>query len=313
MHLQVKPLRNAFALAFAYGLTAAAYIWLSGVIAARIAADVHDLARIERLKGLAFVLATAVLLFLAAWLILRRLQRAIEERQRLFQATISVQSRVLAGELAAGVAHDFNNALMVAAFAITEVQGSSDAQTISARLRGAAEAIARGRELALRLARTARGERFLQTEQCDLVPIARSMLRALSKLPRLHDRRIETDICSEAVAEIDVVLFEQIIANLVLNAADACATKGVLRLVLASDSTHVRLEVHDNGPGIPVDRRESIFAAFETSKPQGLGLGLLSVRAAVQAQGGTLEVGTSPLGGAVFTVRLRRTRKTEGL
>ena len=305
---RLKPFRYALLLSLAYGLMASVYIWLSGQLAARLAASVHDLARIERLKGFAYVGTTAVLLLLASWFLFNRLKHATEEGERLRQATVMAQSRVLAGELAASVAHDFNNALMVAQYAITEAQEAATSEARDARLREAAEALAQGRELALRLVRTARGEKIFRAESRDLVPIARAVLRALAKLPRLRDHKIEIDFCSEAVAEVDVVLFEQIVANLVLNAADASGSKGMLRMVLASEPTHVRLEVHDNGPGIPANKRESIFTAFESSKPDGLGLGLLSVQAAVQAQSGSLAVCASSLGGAAFIVELPRTK-----
>jgi signal transduction histidine kinase len=237
----------------------------------------------------------------------------MELQQRLLQATATAQSRMLAGELAAAVAHDFNNTLMVADVAIMDARDPLDPTTVPTRLKDAAEAIAKGRELALRLAGTARGERFLSIERRDLSVVTKSMLRALSKLPRLFGRKIELDVAPEAVAEVDVVLFEQMLANLVLNAADACGKRGVIRVRLSTDASHLCLEIHDNGPGIPLDKRGQIFQAFETGKPTGLGLGLFSVRAAVQAQGGTLDVGASPLGGAVFTARLpRRKRETEG-
>ena len=309
----MRPLRYAALLALGYGLMAGLYIHYSGAVAARWAASLADLQRIEQVKGLVFVATTALALFLASLFLFRRLKTSLELQQRLLQATATAQSRLLAGELAAAVAHDFNNTLMVADVAIMEARDPIDPTMVATRLRDAAEAIAKGRELALRLAGTARGERFLRLERRDLSIVAKSMVRALSKLPRLFDRKIEFVGAPEAVAEVDVVLFEQMLANLVLNAADACGKHGVIRVVLATDAGHVCLEVHDNGPGIPDDKRARIFQAFETSKPTGLGLGLFSVRAAVQAQGGTLDVGASPLGGAVFIARLpRRKRVSEG-
>jgi signal transduction histidine kinase len=310
----MKPLRHALLLGSVYGLMATAYIWLSGGIAAHMASNVHDLARIERLKGFVFVATTAALLVLAAWIMFRRLARAIDEHERLRKATVSAQSRVLAGELAAAVAHDFNNVLTVAQFALDELR-SGVADKSDALLGDASRAIAQGRGLALRLANTARGGRPTPTELRDLVPITRSMLRALGKLPRLADCTIDFDLCDEAVAQIDVLLFEQILANLVLNAADAAGSAagnaGRVLVVLRHGEDGSALEVHDNGPGIAAERRATIFNAFETTKADGLGLGLLSVRAAAEAQGGTVELGTSSLGGAMFLVKLPRRRASE--
>jgi len=306
----MKPLRHALLLGIVYGLMATAYIWLSGVIAAHMASNVRDLARIERLKGFVFVATTAALLALAAWIMFRRLARAIDERERLRKATVSAQSRVLAGELAAAVAHDFNNVLTVAQFAVDELR-SGAVDKNGSLLGDASRAIAQGRGLAIHLANTARGGRPIPTELRDLVPITRSMIRALGKLPRLADCAIDFDLGTEAVAQVDVLLFEQILANLVLNAADAAGKAGRVRVVLRRGGDGIALEVHDNGPGIAVERRATIFNAFETTKADGLGLGLLSVRAATEAQGGTVEVGTSSLGGAMFSVNLPRRRANE--
>jgi len=303
----VKPLRHALLLGTVYGLMATTYIWFSGVAAARMANNVGDLERIERLKGFVFVATTATLLVLAAWIMFRRLARAVDERERLRQATVSAQSRVLAGELAAAVAHDFNNVLTVAQFAIDELRAGAPDKS-NALLGDASQSIAQGRGLAMRLANTARGERVVRSESRDLVPVARSMVRALGKLPRLIGRAIDLDLCAEAMVQVDVLLFEQILANLVLNAADAAGKAGHIRVVLRSDSASIALEVHDDGPGVPVERRATIFKAFETTKADGLGLGLLSVRTAAETQGGTVTVGTSSLGGAMFLVRLPRKR-----
>jgi signal transduction histidine kinase len=295
-----------------YGLMATLYIWLSGVVAASMAHTLGDLARIERIKGFAFVAATAIGLFLASWVMFRRLRQATREGERLRRATVMAQSRVLAGELAAAVAHDFNNTLMVAQCAIEDVASTDSDDGKKVQLRAAQEALAQGRELALRLAHTARGQSHLRSERRDLVPVTQSMLRALAKLPRLRGRAVQSELCDQAVAEVDVLLYEQMLANLVLNAADACPPDGVVRVLLTRHPEHVRLEVHDNGPGVPPDKRESIFTAFESSKPEGLGLGLLSVRAAVVVQGGTLTVDTSPLGGAAFIVQLASNGGHEG-
>jgi two-component system nitrogen regulation sensor histidine kinase NtrY len=58
-----------------------------------------------------------------------------------------------------------------------------------------------------------------------------------------------------------------------------------------------------------MERRERIFEALETTKLDGSGLGLFSVKSCVTALGGTVEVGDSPLGGARFRVHLPEARR----
>jgi signal transduction histidine kinase len=308
----MKPLRYASTLASAYGLIAALYIWLSSALAARIAQDVQDLEHMERLKGFAFVFVTSILLFFATWIIFYRYKRITLAQESLRRATIMAQGRVLAGELAASVAHDFNNALAVIQCAISEAQETPPSQSNHAILHEASEAVRRAKEIALRLAHTARGELILHAELLELSSFTQRLIRAVSKLPRLRRCTIEFVSGPTVMANVDATLFEQVITNLILNAADATDTKGIVRVLLAQEQNTIRLEVQDNGPGVPPEKRETIFKAFETTKSDGLGLGLLSVRAAVMIQNGSLTVGQSPLGGAAFIVHLPLTDEANG-
>jgi two-component system nitrogen regulation sensor histidine kinase GlnL len=66
----------------------------------------------------------------------------------------------------------------------------------------------------------------------------------------------------------------------------------------------VRLEVHDNGPGISEDDLERIFSPFFTTKPQGTGLGLSIVRKVVDAHDGIIDATSAPGRGTTFRVSL---------
>jgi signal transduction histidine kinase len=290
----MRAARYAALLAAIYAAIAGAYIWLSGALAARVAANVHDLERIERLKGLLFVATTATLLGVAAWILFFRMHRLTRDRERLRQAIIVTQGRAIAGEMAAAVAHDFNNALMVLEHAHAATGASAS---------DVAQAVEYARKLTRQLAKTARGERRLNPEPRDLARTTRSTVASVSRLPRFAGKRFEVDTAADATAVVDGLLFEQILTNLVINAGDVGSK---IRVNLRLEAEHVRLEVHDDGPGIPVERRKDVFSAFETTKPDGLGLGLLSARIAVEMQGGTIAVAASPLGGAAFVVTLPR-------
>ena len=103
---------------------------------------------------------------------------------------------------------------------------------------------------------------------------------------------------------LDEVLVDRMILNLVLNAADATKGAGKIDLRIRRKDRQVILELHDNGPGVPDQAREAIFDPFYSSKTNGLGLGLLSVRACAEAHGGSVEVKPSDLGGACFRITL---------
>jgi PAS domain S-box-containing protein len=98
----------------------------------------------------------------------------------------------------------------------------------------------------------------------------------------------------------------QVVMNLVSNSIDACDEGGEIRVVTRTEPDGVRLEVHDDGCGIPPEVRERIFDPFFTTKPVGVGTGLgLSISyGIVQDHGGTIEVDSAPGVGTCFRVFL---------
>src|SRR5207344_899314 len=89
--------------------------------------------------------------------------------------------------------------------------------------------------------------------------------------------------------------------NLIKNAVEA--GRAVTVAVAAQDG-EATIEIGDDGPGLSAEARAHLFEPFFTTKPNGTGLGLPTSRRFVEAHGGTIEVATSALGGALFRVRL---------
>ena len=100
----------------------------------------------------------------------------------------------------------------------------------------------------------------------------------------------------------------QVLLNLVKNAAEAMEGKGTLALSTSARARRVRVTVADTGPGLTPAERERIFDPFYTTKEEGRGMGLgLSLSATiVQNHGGQLTVSSPPGRGAVFTIDLPR-------
>jgi two-component system sensor kinase FixL len=91
---------------------------------------------------------------------------------------------------------------------------------------------------------------------------------------------------------------EDLLANLVRNAAEAQPHGGRLRLAATPVDRHtVRLLVEDGGPGIPLGEREEVFRPFRTTKPDGTGLGLALARKIVEEHDATITLGDADGGG----------------
>ncbi|HVJ41215.1 MAG TPA: ATP-binding protein [Dongiaceae bacterium] len=104
------------------------------------------------------------------------------------------------------------------------------------------------------------------------------------------------------------VRLEQVLVNLLQNALEAMEGRPdqVLRLDAVVDGEKVCLTVADNGPGIAAEVMAALFTPFVTTKPRGLGLGLLISKGIVDDFGGMLDVRSEPGRGTEFTLTLRR-------
>lgn len=105
------------------------------------------------------------------------------------------------------------------------------------------------------------------------------------------------------------VLFQQMIINLILNAAEAprAETENKVLVHLKEEETQIQIIVDDNGRGISEEEKEKIFTAFYSTKKTGTGLGLFSVKACLDHHHGDIKITTSPLGGARFEVSVPKT------
>jgi len=147
-------------------------------------------------------------------------------------------------------------------------------------------------------------------EPCEVEEILR---RALALVE--HERK-DTEVRVDGpppetpplIVEADPYELIQTFSNLFLNAYQAMRGRGRLtvRYAPSSDWKQAAIDIADNGPGIPPAERGVIFEPFRTSREAegGSGLGLYIVRQIVMGLGGSIEVGTAPGGGALFTVLL---------
>lgn len=121
--------------------------------------------------------------------------------------------------------------------------------------------------------------------------------------------RLELEQPSESYyVRLNLPLFEWVVENLVRNAIDAIEREGFIRLHLEGNEKHVRLEVQDNGRGIPSSRLKAIFRPGYSTKKRGWGLGLsLAKRIVEDYHHGRIFVAQSQTGqGTTFRIQLRR-------
>jgi len=105
----------------------------------------------------------------------------------------------------------------------------------------------------------------------------------------------------------DATQLRRALLNLARNAVTAARTAtGRVDLAAEVDGDRVRIEVRDDGPGVPAELREKIFTPFFTTREKGTGLGLAFVREIVRDHGSEVVVRDAPGGGSVFSFELPR-------
>lgn len=110
--------------------------------------------------------------------------------------------------------------------------------------------------------------------------------------------------------ELDAEKMQRVLLNLLANAFKFAPEGGQVKCTLSADDVRLQLWIDDSGPGVPEALREVIFERFRqgdeeaTRRFGGTGLGLAIVKEFLQLQGGTVQVGESPYGGARFEVEL---------
>jgi two-component system, NtrC family, sensor histidine kinase PilS len=161
---------------------------------------------------------------------------------------------------------------------------------------------------------------FARVRATQLVPLdLHAVIVAVVRLIRAHpDCRPDAELTIEGgrtIMDGDEDLLHRVIANLVLNAVQSA--RGPIRITVSvaavqgSEIPHgtnldhaVRIQVRDDGPGIPADIRDRLFDPFVSGRPGGSGLGLAIVQRAVQAHRGLVLVDSGSGAGTTFTIFL---------
>ena len=115
---------------------------------------------------------------------------------------------------------------------------------------------------------------------------------------------VDADVdCAPRTWTLDRGRMRQVLVNLLDNAHHASPDTAA-ELTVFEDAGELVFEVRDRGPGVPVEKRDEIFAPFHTGRTQGTGLGLAVSRRIVGEHGGSIVCDEHPDGGALFIVRI---------
>jgi C4-dicarboxylate-specific signal transduction histidine kinase len=217
------------------------------------------------------------------------------------------------GELATGLAHELNQPLTAISnylkgfqrrlnkpeIALDQISPAIDKAVTEAER--AANIIKQMRELIQK--------RELQRENLnvnDIIENAVDIIRSSDESDSPIDYHVDLDSnCPILIA--DRVQIEQVLINLLLNSRDAlhgCNNPGRINVSSYFNENHIILEVSDNGPGVEDTDINKIFSPFNTSKSEGLGLGLSICRTIIESYHGNITASNSAGGGLKVKIHL---------
>jgi two-component system sensor histidine kinase HydH len=212
------------------------------------------------------------------------------------------------GELSAGIAHEFKNALATisgyAQMIRSEAKPGTEIREHGEKILDQTRALTHVVTEFLKFARPLE----LADEQVALRPMIDRILAEVAEAVPGIPITCEGDFGDVSG---DDALLRQAILNLARNAAEAASDNPAAgRVIICGEIDQSgpvqgqRISVADNGPGIPAEALTKIFMPFYTTKANGTGLGLAVVQKIVVQHGGTIEVRNQPQGGAEFIVWL---------
>ncbi len=244
----------------------------------------------------------------------------VTERRHLEEQLRQAQKMEVVGQLAGGVAHDFNNILTAITLNLELMRLTplpTEARTSIVELEGLSRRAARLTQQLLMFAR----RKAMQLATLDVNATLAGLVKMLRRLLGEHITLTHVPSPSPLWVEADAAMLDQAVMNLCINARDAMPGGGQLtlaaeRIVLdeakaaalpdARPGEFVRISVSDTGTGIPPEVLAHLFEPFYTTKEigRGTGLGLASVHGVVHQQQGWINVETVVNRGTTFRIFL---------
>ncbi len=152
-----------------------------------------------------------------------------------------------------------------------------------------------------------------RVSRISLNAVVRRVLSVLREEPSLQRVRVAYDnVPTDTVVYADDAQVEQLVMNLLINAAHASEQGGTVHLRIADNAVSVMLTVRDEGKGMTKDVLGKAFEAFFTTKTKGTGLGLPICRRIAEAHGGEIEIASEVGKGTVVTVTLPHSGPAQG-
>lgn len=275
--------------ALAIVLAGAVGLWLSRFILKRVATLRAGARRVERGDFAARIALPGRDEFSELAGAFNQMTASLERDQA---ALVRSQKLASIGQVAAGIAHELNNPLAVI-LGYAKILRKQATAGDPEELRIIEDEATQCQRIVQGLLDLARPQ---QLDVCplDIGELAREAVSRLDESGALRGHGVKVLATSAVMVTGDAGKLRQVIANLVVNAAEATPPAGQIAVDVRCGDRDAVLTVSDDGPGIPEDVQAHMFDPFFTTKRDGTGLGLAIAHAIVDAHGGRITIDSAP-------------------
>lgn len=247
------------------------------------------------------------------------LQNNVELLNETRQQLVTNEKLTALGELTAGIAHEINNptAVILGNMELLKYELGENAACVEEEIELVIQQVGRISTIIRSLLQYSRpGEFNAPLEMHQLTPIIEEMLVLVRHSIQEQQVVLSQELNASFPIEVNRPQLLQVLINLVVNAAHAMDEKGRIRIrtydwVHNDEPIGVKIEVEDEGMGIPKDQLSRIFDPFYTTRADGTGLGLSLSYGIIKRIGGTIEVSSTVGKGTLFTIGLYHKAKED--
>lgn len=236
------------------------------------------------------------------------LQTAYGDLQKAQDAMVKAEKYRAIGELSAGVAHDFNNALSIILGRAQFLMSSIKDKKVLKGLKSIEKASRDAANIVRRMQEFSRAATQKPYSRVDVNKLVREVLDIVEprwrKLAQVEGVQLKVVHNLEKVGPIsgDAGELREALTNILFNAIDAMPDGGKLSLRTGVRRQSVFIEVKDTGIGMPPEVQEKVFQPFFSTKADGMGLGLSLVYGTIKRHSGQIKIKSRPKKGTAVTL-----------
>nr|WP_283104088.1 HAMP domain-containing sensor histidine kinase [Shewanella gelidimarina] len=256
--------------------------------------------------------------------------RSLQEKTEELQANVALlnetrqqlvinEKLTALGELTAGIAHEINNptAVILGNMELLKYELGDKAEAVEEEIELVIQQVGRISTIIRSLLQYSRpGEFNAPLEMHQITPIIEEMLVLVRHSIQTQKVVLRQELNASYPVQVNRPQLLQVLINIVVNAAHAIDDKGQIWIrtydwVQRGELVGVKIEIEDEGKGIPEEELNRIFDPFYTTRKDGTGLGLSLSYGIIKRIGGTIEVSSTVGKGSLFTIGLYHTAVEE--